>query len=991
MKRFIAVIEQAIGHAQACYVYREQAKFVSSTLTSISEFLRSPSFNVNIPASTPFLQARDSIQFYFEKIDRILQLLTRSVWPLVALDDKENLISDDLSDQMRGLVRLLSSALASPFEYNFPVAALVLDLQLRYSIFKSSTLNDPRIARRIESLEAALRANKGSVSVLPNTPKDILIVAQGEVDPSVFGHKQVIYSATPAGTLMKCDLSGAEQLAYQLNIIPSDDIGHDRAGSECLVAASVNHPAILPVVGFCAAKNSPVVVAYPFSPGAKTLADFLRISERKDSDLTAIAYEIAHALYYLHSRRIVHRNLTSGTVFIGDDMSPRLLGVGLTFPNDATFAKFMPPEFLEFQIFTTRSDVYCYGLLLWEILTKLSPFSDVPEGGFKNVVALQGQRPEIPYDTPDRIRKLITACWAADPYDRPSFVKIIRLFENGKTYFGDTKPDLTALIEAYCKKSSGTAEETEVIAAFSKPSTVGDVLRSFIEKESRRLLIPNLLGKRLIEHLTSVLTSIAPTILIPFLTELFVDRANLFAFADCGGFKQLRQLLKSNQAVIDPIVTAASPHRGRLGVRYTRKLAPVLIEARRFDGLREILDGNAVTSLTLSPDHIEILTREIATPAAALILVAALSSRAAVAKFLAPRAFIDVLRLGSIDLVRRLREYPAFLELFEAQHLNPLIEILIKESGRVRDTVAFFILGLGREILQVFSGNPQFLKAVIAIDDISVRSRFIVRLCQFPLGAEFFIGQPQLFENGFTDPWLLAALSRIAGFFPSEVAALGFLVPSILANLRETRALEATLRLVGTLSQTPQLWESRELIAVLFAVIESDRCDPLALTLVLAILENVAQTVSLDAYFMRILSLAERGDKDTAALALRVLGRLNLPFGDEKLIGRILAVAVRNLEGGTKQTGTPAAGLLERFDPENVRERKLEQLVVKAADAESNPARFYALVSLLDHLDVVVPKALITKFDSILADGVAGKASASIIRTRDSLEGKSFC
>jgi hypothetical protein len=58
-----------------------------------------------------------------------------------------------------------------------------------------------------------------------------------------------------------------------------------------------------------------------------------------------------------------------------------------------------------------------------------------------------------------------------------------------------------------------------------------------------------------------------------------------------------------------------------------------------------------------------------------------------------------------------------------------------------------------------------------------------------------------------------------------------------------------------------------------------------------------------------------------------VLGRLSLPFGNEKLIMRILGIALRNLDSETGQVGAPATLQLERFDPENVRERKIERVV----------------------------------------------------------------
>lgn len=77
--------------------------------------------------------------------------------------------------------------------------------------------------------------------------------------------------------------------------------------------------------------------------------------------------------------------------------------------------------------FDEKSDVYSMGLLLWSLVTRKEPYEEFRSlDPFFEAVCNQHKRPAIPFDTLPRLSKLIKACWAPRPADRPPFSKIIK-------------------------------------------------------------------------------------------------------------------------------------------------------------------------------------------------------------------------------------------------------------------------------------------------------------------------------------------------------------------------------------------------------------------------------------------------------------------------------------------------------------------------------------------------------------------------------------
>jgi serine/threonine protein kinase len=86
----------------------------------------------------------------------------------------------------------------------------------------------------------------------------------------------------------------------------------------------------------------------------------------------------------------------------------------------------MAPEVMNFLQFNEKADVYSFGIVLWELLTRDEPFNHHNNfEKFKRAVCIQRERPPIPETCPDSLRNLIEECWAHNASIRPSFEEII--------------------------------------------------------------------------------------------------------------------------------------------------------------------------------------------------------------------------------------------------------------------------------------------------------------------------------------------------------------------------------------------------------------------------------------------------------------------------------------------------------------------------------------------------------------------------------------
>ena len=85
---------------------------------------------------------------------------------------------------------------------------------------------------------------------------------------------------------------------------------------------------------------------------------------------------------------------------------------------------YMAPELLSENIFTEKTDVYAYAIVIWEVLTGEVPWAGLGYPQIITQVLVKGSRPPLPEGAADDLVALMGRCWAASPEDRPAFAEI---------------------------------------------------------------------------------------------------------------------------------------------------------------------------------------------------------------------------------------------------------------------------------------------------------------------------------------------------------------------------------------------------------------------------------------------------------------------------------------------------------------------------------------------------------------------------------------
>ncbi|CAG2241822.1 Mast/stem cell growth factor receptor kita,Tyrosine-protein kinase transforming protein kit,Mast/stem cell growth factor receptor Kit,Vascular endothelial growth factor receptor 2,Tyrosine-protein kinase receptor Tie-1,Vascular endothelial growth factor receptor kdr-like,Vascular endothelial growth factor receptor 3,Platelet-derived growth factor receptor alpha,Vascular endothelial growth factor receptor 1 [Mytilus edulis] len=166
-----------------------------------------------------------------------------------------------------------------------------------------------------------------------------------------------------------------------------------------------------------------------------------KIGDEMIEQLFQIVFGVATGMEYLASKQIVHRRLAARNILLPFTLIPKISGFGPT-SNDETKdknditkervpVKWMAPECtLSTVNATTKSDVWSFGIVMWEILS----LGETPYGGIssRNVPdrIQNGHRLERPEYSTDTHYKIMKKCWSLKPEDRPAFKTIVKEFDS---------------------------------------------------------------------------------------------------------------------------------------------------------------------------------------------------------------------------------------------------------------------------------------------------------------------------------------------------------------------------------------------------------------------------------------------------------------------------------------------------------------------------------------------------------------------------------
>ncbi|XP_034439136.1 tyrosine-protein kinase receptor Tie-1 isoform X1 [Hippoglossus hippoglossus] len=272
--------------------------------------------------------------------------------------------------------------------------------------------------------------------------------------------------------MIKKDGSKMSAAIKMLKEFASENDHRDFAGELEVLCKLGQHPNIINLIGACENRGY-LYIAIEYAPYGNLL-DFLRKSRVLETDpafakehgtastltsqqLLQFAVDVATGMHYLSDKQFIHRDLAARNVLVGDNLVAKIADFGLSRGEEVYVKKtmeemmevvfvfqgrlpvrWMAIESLNYSVYTTKSDVWSFGVLLWEIVSLGgTPYCGMTCAELYEKLP-QGYRMEKPKNCDDEIYELMRQCWRDRPYERPPFsqisVQLNRMQEARKAY-----------------------------------------------------------------------------------------------------------------------------------------------------------------------------------------------------------------------------------------------------------------------------------------------------------------------------------------------------------------------------------------------------------------------------------------------------------------------------------------------------------------------------------------------------------------------------
>ncbi|XP_031139888.1 tyrosine-protein kinase receptor Tie-1 isoform X2 [Sander lucioperca] len=261
--------------------------------------------------------------------------------------------------------------------------------------------------------------------------------------------------------MIKKDGSKMSAAIKMLKEFASENDHRDFAGELEVLCKLGQHPNIINLIGACENRGY-LYIAIEYAPYGNLL-DFLRKSRVLETDpafakehgtastltsqqLLQFAVDVATGMHYLSDKQFIHRDLAARNVLVGDSLVAKIADFGLSRGEEVYVKKtmgrlpvrWMAIESLNYSVYTTKSDVWSFGVLLWEIVSLGgTPYCGMTCAELYEKLP-QGFRMEKPKNCDDEVYELMKQCWRDRPYERPPFsqisVQLNRMQEARKAY-----------------------------------------------------------------------------------------------------------------------------------------------------------------------------------------------------------------------------------------------------------------------------------------------------------------------------------------------------------------------------------------------------------------------------------------------------------------------------------------------------------------------------------------------------------------------------
>ncbi|XP_012724644.2 tyrosine-protein kinase ABL1 isoform X1 [Fundulus heteroclitus] len=229
-------------------------------------------------------------------------------------------------------------------------------------------------------------------------------------------------------------------LTVAVKTLKEDTMEVEEFLKEAAVMKEIKHPNLVQLLGVCT-REPPFYIITEFMTHGNLL-DYLRDCNKEEVNAVVLLYmatQISSAMEYLEKKNFIHRDLAARNCLVGENHLVKVADFGLsrlmtgdtyTAHAGAKFPiKWTAPESLAYNTFSIKSDVWAFGVLLWEIATYgMSPYPGIDLSQVYELLQ-RDYRMERPEGCPEKVYELMRACWRWTPSERPSFAETHQAFE----------------------------------------------------------------------------------------------------------------------------------------------------------------------------------------------------------------------------------------------------------------------------------------------------------------------------------------------------------------------------------------------------------------------------------------------------------------------------------------------------------------------------------------------------------------------------------
>ncbi|XP_052793360.1 tyrosine-protein kinase Tec-like isoform X2 [Mya arenaria] len=203
---------------------------------------------------------------------------------------------------------------------------------------------------------------------------------------------------------------------------------------EAKTMTQLSHPNLVQLYGVVT-KSKPLIIVTELMQYGALLTYLKRHKTRlinKVSTLLDTCIQVCAAMEYLEGRSFIHRDLAARNCLVGENQIIKVADFGLaryviddeyTSSTGTKFpVKWAPPEVLSFTRFSSKSDVWAFGVLMWEVFTCGDmPYNQMRNAEVVDFVCSSNRRLAKPNGAPEKIYQVMLECWNKEPEGRPSF------------------------------------------------------------------------------------------------------------------------------------------------------------------------------------------------------------------------------------------------------------------------------------------------------------------------------------------------------------------------------------------------------------------------------------------------------------------------------------------------------------------------------------------------------------------------------------------